>query len=68
MGRVARMGDVHTVVTAKPEGNTPLGLDRDDIKMDLKVIVSGNEDWLHLSCEPTGPIKDGEYVHWLSTL
>jgi hypothetical protein len=55
-GHVARMGKVrnaHSILIGRPEGRRPLGRPRrrweDNIKMDLREIVFGNVDWIHLT-------------------
>ena len=55
-GHVARMGQgrgVHTVLVGRPEGKRPLGRPRrrwgDNIKMDLKEVGGGCEDWMELA-------------------
>ena len=55
-GHVARMGQgrgVHRVLVGKPEGKRPLGRPRhrweDNIKMDLKEVGGGFEDWMELA-------------------
>ena len=55
-GHVARMGEgrgVHRVLVGKPEGKRPLGRPRrrwdDNIKMDLKEVGGGFEDWMELA-------------------
>jgi hypothetical protein len=53
---VARMGEVrsaYNILVGRPEGRRPLGRRRhrweDNIKMDLREIVFGNVDWIHLA-------------------
>ena len=53
---MARMGEgrgVHRVLVGKPEGKRPLGRPRrrwdDNIKMDLKEVGGGFEDWMELA-------------------
>ena len=53
---VARMGQgrgVHRVLVGKPEGKRPLGRPRrrweDNIKMDLREVGGGCEDWMELA-------------------
>jgi hypothetical protein len=54
-GHVARMGEgrnVYRVLVGKPEGKRPLGKPRcrwdDGVRMDLKEIVWGFVEWIHL--------------------
>ena len=55
-GQVARMGEgrnVHRVLVGKPERKRPLGRPRrrweDNIKMDLREVGCGGEDWMELA-------------------
>ena len=55
-GHVTRMGEgrgVHRVLVGKPEGKRPLGRPRrrwdDNIKMDLREVGGGCEDWMELA-------------------
>ena len=55
-GHVARMGEgrrVHRVLVGKPEGKRPLGRTRlrweDNIKMDLREVGGGCQDWMELA-------------------
>jgi hypothetical protein len=56
VGHVARMGvktGAYRILVGKPEGKRPLGRSRrrwvDNIKMDLRYIVLGCRDWIHLT-------------------
>jgi hypothetical protein len=57
MGRACsihgEMRNADRVLMGKPEGNGPLGRPRrkleDNIKMDLREIVWGGMDWIHLA-------------------
>ena len=60
-GHVACMGEgrgVHRVLVGKPEGKRPLGRPRrrweDNIKMDLREVGGGCEDWLELAQDRDG--------------
>jgi hypothetical protein len=55
-GHVARKGEVggaYKILVGKPEGRRPLGRPRrrweDNIKMDIREIVFGDVDWIHLA-------------------
>jgi len=55
-GHVARMGEergMHRVLVGRPEGKRPLGRPRrrwgDNIKMDLREVGGGCEDWMELA-------------------
>jgi hypothetical protein len=55
-GHVARMGEKRTayrILVGKPEGKRPLGRPRrrwvDNIKMDLREIVSDGADWMEMA-------------------
>jgi hypothetical protein len=55
-GHVAHMGEVrceNNILVGKPEGRRPLGRPRrrweDNIKTDLREIVFGDVDWIHLA-------------------
>ena len=55
-GHVVRMGEgrgLHRVLVGKPEGKRPLGRPRrrweDNIKMDLRELGGGCEDWMELA-------------------
>jgi hypothetical protein len=54
-GHVARMGEgrgAGNILVGRPEGRRPIGRPRrrweDNIKMDLREIVFGDVDWIHL--------------------
>jgi hypothetical protein len=56
VGHVACMGDVsgaYNILVGRPEGRRPLGRQRrrweDNIKMDLREIGFGDEDWIDLA-------------------
>jgi hypothetical protein len=53
---VARVGEgrsMHRILVGKPEGKRPLERSRrkweDGVKMDLREIVSGDVEWIHLA-------------------
>jgi hypothetical protein len=55
-GHVVRMGelrDAYNILIGRPEGRRPLGRPRrrweDNIKMDLREIGFGYEDWIHFA-------------------
>jgi hypothetical protein len=74
----------YNILVWRPEGRRQLGRPRrrweDNIKMDLREIGFGDMDWIHLaqdrqvagSCEhgnePSGSIKCGEFLDYLSLL
>ena len=52
MARMGQVKAVHRVLEGKPEGKRPLGRPRrrwgDNIKMDLREVGGGFEDWMEL--------------------
>jgi hypothetical protein len=74
----------YNILVGRPEGRRPLRKPRrrweDNIKIDLREIWFGDVDWIHLaqdkdrwsSCEhgdePSGSIKCGNFLDWLSIL
>jgi hypothetical protein len=55
-GYVARMGELrgaHNILVGRPEGRRPLGRPthrwEDNIEIDLREIVFGDVDWIHLA-------------------
>jgi hypothetical protein len=49
------MRNSYNIFVGKPEGKRPLGRPRctwaDDIRMDLRQIVSGGVDWMHVALD-----------------
>jgi hypothetical protein len=78
---MGEMGNANDILVRKPEGKRQLGRPRrrweDNIRMDLAEIGWEGVDWMRLAqepvagcCEhgnePSGPIKGGEFLDYLS--